>query len=329
MASRQLAVVTGLVFVLVAGGRGVEAQVAKAIPQIGLLSPFTPSNPWIGVDGVRPAPSNLGYIDGENIRVEFRWSVGHDDRFPALAAELVALKVAVLVAATVPAIVAAQRIPTTIQIVMILSSDPMRLGLVRSLARPGGNTTGLAPLTFDLAPTRLELLKEVVLKLHEVAVLVNPANPAVRDGVSQTEVAVKALGLRTRTLEVHGAGELEAAFAPMRRERVDGPIVVPDPLHDRPGLPPRGPCGGQPAAGNVRAPGVRGGGRARAYGLNVAEHVREGLRWVDGFLKSARPRDLPVEQPTRFELVINATAAKALGLTVPPTVLARANEIIP
>jgi len=307
MASRQLAVATGLVFVLVAGGRGVEAQVAKAIPQIGLLSPFTPSNPWIGVDGVRPAPSNLGYIDGENIRVEFRWSVGHDDRFPALAAELVALKV----------------------IVMILSSDPMRLGLVRSLARPGGNTTGLAPLTFDLAPTRLELLKEVVLKLHEVAVLVNPANPAVRDGVSQTEVAAKALGLRTQTLEVHGAGELEAAFAPMRRERVDGPIVVPDPLHDRPGLPPRGPCGGQPAAGNVRAPGVRGGGRARAYGLNVAEHVREGLRWVDGFLKSARPRDLPVEQPTRFELVINATAAKALGLTVPPTVLARANEIIP
>jgi len=304
------------------------AQPVGRVPQVGILSPFTPSDPLFGVDAVRLGLRDLGYVDGKTLRLEYRSSGGRDDRFPALAADLVALKVDVVVAATVPAIRAAQRATTTIPIVVIFSSDPVRLGLVKSLARHAGNTTGLASLTFDLAPKRLELLKEAVPKLSTVAVLVNPANPAVREGLSQTEVAGRALGVRVRSFEVREPTEFEMVFAAMRRERPDGLIVVPDPLvrmHVSRIV--------ELAAKN-RLPAMYGfkgdaeAGGLIAYGINFADHVRAGLRYVDRILKGAKPADLPVEQPTRFELVINLKTAKTLGLTIPQSVLVRADEVI-
>src|SRR2546426_2926058 len=192
----------GLAVVLAVGlalapGAAEAQQVGKKAPRIGILSP---PEPMTSLDTLRIGLRDLGYTEGDGTRFEYRSSEGHDDRFPALAANLVGLKVDVIIAATVPAIRAAQRATTAIPIVMVLSSDPVRLGLVKSLARPGGNTTGPAALTFDLAPKRLELFKETIPKLRQIAVLLNPANPAVREGLTQTEVSGRTLRSGVRSL---------------------------------------------------------------------------------------------------------------------------------
>ena len=317
---------------LLAAPLAAGAQPATSVPLIGILTPAPAGESPTGLPGKDPFPlglRDLGYIEGKSVRLEYRSSAGRDDRFSALAAELVGLKVDVIVAATVPAIRAAQRATTTIPIVMVLSSDPVRLGLIKSLARPGGNTTGLASLTFDLSSKRLELLKEAVPKLRQVAVLLNPTSPAIREGLSETKVAAQALGVKVQSFEVRQTAELDAAFVAIVRARPDGLLVVPDPLV--------GALSSRIAAfaAKNRLPAMYGGRAAGAdsgelisYGIDLAAHVRGAARYVDKILKGAKPADLPVEQPTKFDLVINLMTAKALGLTIPQSLLGRADEVI-
>jgi putative tryptophan/tyrosine transport system substrate-binding protein len=301
------------------------AQQAKKVPRIGILSP---PEPLTSIDVFQRELRDLGYPESDGIRLEYRLSAGQDNRFPALAGEIVDLKVDVIIAVTVPAIRAAQRATTTIPIVMILSSDPLRLGLVKSLARPGGNTTGVASLTFDLAPKRLEVFKQAVPHLRQVAVLVNPTNPAVREGLSQTEAAARTLGVAVQGFEIQQPTDFEIVFAAILRGRPDGLLVVPDPL-----------TSAYMArivdfAAKNRLPAMNGrrqfpeSGGLTAYGIDYVDHVRAGVRYFDKILKGAKAADLPVEQPTKFELVINLKTAKALGLTIPPSLLARADQVI-
>jgi len=309
-----------------------EAQQARSFPFIGILTPAPAGESPTGLPGKDPLPfalRDLGYIEGSSIHLEYRSSAGRDDRFPALASELVALKVDVIVAATVPAIHAAQRATTTIPIVMVLSSDPVRLGLIKSLGRPGGNTTGLASLTFDLSRKRLELLKEVVPKLGHVGVLLNPTSPAIREGLSETKVAAQALGVKVEAFEVREPAAVDAAFVAILRARPDGLVVVPDPVVAS--LAPRIWA----FAATNRLPAIYGAkasiddGGLMFYGIDFVEHVGNGAaRYIDKILKGAKPGDLPIEQPTKFELVINLKTAKALGLTIPPSLLLRADQVI-
>ena len=302
-----------------------EAQTERKAPRIGILSP---PEPLTSIDVFQRELRDLGYTERDGIRLEYRSSAGQDDRFPALAAKLVDLKVDVIIAVSVPAIRAAQRATTTIPIVMILSSDPPRLGLVKSLARPGANTTGVASLTFDLAPKRLEGFKETVPNLRQIAVLLNPTNPAVREGLSQTEAAARTLGVRVQSFEVGQPAEFEVAFAAILRRRPDGLLVMPDPLTST------YMASIVEFAAKNRLPAMDGrrifpeSGGFIAYGIDYVEHVRAGVRYVDKILKGAKPADLPVEQPTKFELVINLKTAKALGLTIPQSVLIRADQVI-
>jgi ABC-type uncharacterized transport system substrate-binding protein len=202
-----------------------EAQQRGKAPAIGILSPWPASESTTGPDAFRRALRDLGYTERDGITFEYRSFAGHDDRLPMLAAELVALKVDVMVAATIPAIRAAQRASATIPIVMMWSSDPVRLGLVQSLPRPGGNTTGVASLLFDLGAKRVELLREASPRLSRLAVLFNPTNPAIRDGASQTESAARTLGVRARLFEIREPTDFGATFAAILRGRSDGLIV--------------------------------------------------------------------------------------------------------
>jgi len=317
---RQL--IIGVASAMFAAPLAAEAQLGSKVPRIGIL---TPPEPFNAVEVFQRGLRDLGYTD---IRFEYRSSAGHDDRFSALARELVELRVDIIVAATVPAIRADQRATTNIPVVMVLSSDPVRLGLVKSLARPGGNTTGPASLTFDLAPKRLELFKEAIPKLRQIAVLVNPENPAVHEGLTQTETAGRTLGVRVHSFEVRQPAELDTAFAAILRLRPDGLPVVTDPLTST-----HTARIAEFAAKN-RLPSMWGpsqsvhAGGLIAYGIDYTEHVRAGLRYVDKILKGVNPADLQVELPTKFELVINMKTAKTLGLTIPQSVLLRADQSI-
>jgi putative ABC transport system substrate-binding protein len=327
----RAALAVALVLGLLAAPLAAEAQQARSVPVIGILTPAPAGESPTGLPGKDPllfALRDLGYIEGNSIHLEYRSSAGRDDQFPTLARELVALKADVIVAATVPAIRAAQRATPTIPIVMVFSSDPVRLGLIKSLAHPGGNTTGLASLTFDLSRKRVELLKEIVPKLSHLAVLLNPTNPAIRDGLSETKVAAQALGVRVEAFEVREPAALDAAFVAILRARPNGLVVVPDPIVAA--LASRI----QAFAAKNRLPAIYGGragfddGGLMSYGIDLVEHVGRAARYIDKILKGAKPADLPVEQPTKFELVINLKTAKALGLTIPPSLLQRADRII-
>ena len=323
-----LAVVLALNLTLAA--LAAEGQRARNIvPTIGILSPFGLSgSPTGAADPFRLGLRELGYIEGDNVRIEYRSSAGDDGRFPALARDLVALKVDVILASTVPAIRAAQQATTSIPIVMVLSSDPVRFGLVKSLGHPGGNTTGVASLTFDLAPKRLEVFKEAVPTLRQIAVLVNPTNPAVLEGLSLTEAAARTVGVAVRSFEIRQPADFDTAFTAIVRARADALLVIPDPLMGthtarivefatRNRLP----------AMEARSAFPQSGGLI-SYGIDYGDHLRRAASYVDKILKGAKPADLPVEQPTKFELVINMKTAKALGLTIPQSVLLRADQLI-
>jgi putative tryptophan/tyrosine transport system substrate-binding protein len=302
-----------------------EAQPGKNTPHVGILSP---PEPLTALDVFQRGLRDLGYTEGDGVRIQYRSSGGHDDHFPAMAAELVALKVDVILAITPPAIRAAQGATATIPIVMVLSGDPVRSGLVQSLARPGGNTTGPATLTADLAAKRLEVFKEAVPNLREVVFLANPTYPGIREAMTQTESAGRTLGVRVRSSEVRAPIDIDTAFAAMLRARPGGLLIMPDPVtsaqmtrivefatkHRLPAM-----------DGRKQFP-ERGG--LVAYGIDYAEHVRASIRYADRILKGAKPADLPVEQPTKFELVINLKTAKALGLTIPQSLLLRADQVI-
>jgi putative tryptophan/tyrosine transport system substrate-binding protein len=316
-------------FIGLAGG--VEAQQPKKVPRIGYLSSLNPVSESTRTEGIRLALRDLGYIEGQNIAIEYRYAETKLDRLPELAAELVRLKVDIIVIGGGDTIVrAAKNATKTIPIVMVGGGvDPVEGGLVDSLARPGGNITGLTILSPELGGKRLELLKEAVPKVARVAVLYDPALRAnVHELKEVLPVAARALAVSVRSWEVRAADGFDRVFAALNKERPDGLYVAVGPLTNanRNRI--------VSFALKNRLPSVYGrrefvdAGGLMSYGADIADSYRRVAYYVDRILKGAKPADLPVEQPTKFELVINLKTAKQIGLTIPPEVLARANRLI-
>jgi putative ABC transport system substrate-binding protein len=308
-----------------------EAQQPKKVPRIGYLSPVDPATDSPRAEGIRLALRELGYIEGQNIAIEYRYAEGKVDRFSELSAELVRLKVDVIVAAGGNRIVlAAKNATKTIPIVMTgVGTDPVEAGFVESLARPGGNVTGLTVLSRELGGKRLELLKEAVPKLSRVAVLYEPATPgAVLDVKEVLPVAARALGLTIQPWEVRDTDGLEKVFAALNKQRPDGLFVTRSRLMSDYQKRIVGFALKSRLPSMYFARGAVEAGGLMSYGADLADSYRRVAYYVDRILKGAKPADLPVEQPTKFELVINLKTAKQIGITIPPEVLARATKLI-
>ena len=305
-----------------------DARQPKKIPRIGVLTLLSPSSGPL-LDPFRQGLRELGYVEGRNIALEYRWAAGSTDLLPDLAAALVRLKVDVIVASSTPVAQAAKKATRTIPIVMVNVRDPVENGLVASLARPGGNITGIAFIpSLDISGKQLELLKEAAPGVSRVAVLWNPANPGHGLALKQIEVAAQAWGVQLQSLEVRGLIDFESAFSVMRRERSGALLTLLDPLTfiHRTRIADFAATNLLPTMYEVREFVDAGG--LMSYGPSLPDFFRRAATFVDKILKGAKPADLPVEQPMKFELVINLKTAKALGLTVPQSVLIRADDVI-
>ena len=301
-----------------------------AMPVIGFLNAVSPDGYARQVAAFRQGLKDIGYVEGENVAIKYRWAENQLDRLPALAADLVRKRVAVIVATggTAPAI-AAKAATTTIPIVFTVPEDPVQLGLVASLSRPGGNLTGVNVFTGELVPKRLELLRELVPAMTHVAVFVNPANPARAEfQVSEAESAGRAMGLSIEIFKVGTGGEINTAFAKLARERPDALFVSPDPFYlaRRVQLATLAVRHAIPTSFSVRDLVDVGG--LMSYGTKVLDAFPQAGVYTGRILKGANPADLPVVQSNKFELVINAQTALMLGLTVPSSLLALADEVI-
>jgi putative tryptophan/tyrosine transport system substrate-binding protein len=298
--------------------------------RIGFLGLSSPADYAEYLAAFRQGLRDLGYEEGKNISIEYRWAGNRYERLPALAAELVRLHPDVLVTHAASGIRAAQQATSTIPIVMGVSGDPVRQGFVKGLARPGGNTTGVASQLIELSAKRLELLRETVPNLRRVAVLANLASVGAHEVVRETEVAARKLGVAVRTFAAKNEpAELEAVFAAILRKRPDGLIVIPDSLivGDRnASIAEFAARNNLPAMGGER--GFVAGGGLISYGGDFAAGWHLAARYVDRILKGAKPAELPIEQPTKFELALNLKTARRLGLTIPPSLLLRANQVI-
>jgi ABC-type uncharacterized transport system substrate-binding protein len=317
-----LAVFLGVSFIL--APLAPEAQQAGKVPRIGILRSGSPPDPF--VDAFRQGLRELGYVEGQSISIEYRWAEGRDERLPGLVADLVRLKVDVIVAGMQQALLA-KHATTTIPIVMPVSNDPVGAGLVASLARPGGNVTGLAFLSEELPGKWMELLKETLPGVARVAVLWHLANEAGQLKVS--DAAARSLGVRLQALKVQRSDDLRPAFADAQKDRAEALVVLSSPFFfaHRTRLVELAAKYRLPTIYNQRE-FVVGSGGLMSYGPNLRDQFRRAAAYVDKILKGAKPADLPVEQPTKFELVINLKTAKALGLTIPPSVLGRADQVI-
>jgi putative ABC transport system substrate-binding protein len=306
-----------------------QAQQPTKIPRIGIITPGTPAAIAHLLEGFNQRLHELGYVEGQNVLFELRYGEGKADRLPILAAELVNLKVDVIVAIPNSAIEAVRQLTKTIPIVMPIGSDPVGVGFAASLARPGGNITGLSAYSPELNGKRLELLKETVPKLSRVALLMSPNVPGNAIDLKETELAARSLRLRGQLFEVRGSADLDSIFKTMTKESAEALLVFP----------------GQPTlfanrkqvvdlAAKNRLPAmypladyVNGGGLI-SYGVNNLDLFRRAATYVDKILKGTKPADIPVEQPIKFEFIINLKAAKQIGLTIPPNVLVRADRVI-
>ena len=306
-----------------------DAQQPAKIPRVGWLSDGIGAGARSHLhEAFLHGLRDLGYVEGENLIMERRDAEGQLERLPELAAQLVGLKVDVIVTWSVPGTRAAQRATSTIPIVMAQAGDPVRTGLVASLARPGGNVTGLSTMSSDIAGKQLQLLKEAAPKISRVAVLYNPTFLASVMGMREAQAAGPALGLAILPMEVHTSDELEDQFAVMTSVHVDALLTLGDPFastHQRRIL--DFAAKSQLLALYFWREFVEAGG-LMSYGPSLPDMFRRAAYYVDRILKGAKPAELPVEQPTKFELVINLKTAKALGLTIPPTLLFQADEVI-
>jgi putative ABC transport system substrate-binding protein len=305
-----------------------RAQQAGNVPRIGLLSAAPFSSITARTEAFRKGLRDLGYVEGQNILLEWRAADDKWDRLPDLVAELVGLKVAVIVAAEGPAALAARRVTQTVPIVMGQSGDPVAMRVVASLARPGGNVTGLTTLSTELPGKQVELLKEAVPKLSRLAVLSNPANPLSAAALKYAEPTARALKLLLQAVDARDPNELDAAFSAMTKARAGGIVVLPDPmfLTQRIRIAELAAKSRLPAIYGI--PEHAGAGGLMAYAASRTDLFRRAATYVDKILKGAKPADLPVEQPTKFEFVINLKTAKALGLTIPQSLMLRADELI-
>ena len=303
-----------------------RAQQAGKLPTIGFLGTTTPSawSQWVAAFVQRLR--DFGWIEGRTIAVEYRWAEGRDERFVEIAAEFVQLKVDVIVTSGT-ALLAAKQATSVIPIVFAVANDPVGSGFVASLSRPGGNITGLSLQSTDLAGKRLELFREVVPDLRRLAIMAHVGNPGAVLELAEVQAAARALGLEVATLEIRRAEDIAPAFEALNG-RVDALYIETDALifTHRIRINTLALAARLPTMHSVRAYVEAGG--LMSYGPNYTDLFRRAGELVDKILRGAKPADIPVEQPTKFDLVINQTTAKALGLEVPPTLLARADEVI-
>jgi putative tryptophan/tyrosine transport system substrate-binding protein len=302
-----------------------DAQQAK-LAKIGWLA-VRPASAASVIESFQREFGKLGYVEDKNIVFEYRYAEGKLDRLPALADELVRLKVDVLLTPTTPGTLAAKNATSTIPIVFLDVTDPVGVGLVDSLARPGGNITGLTDIVAVLAGKRLELLKETIPKLSRVAVLWNPKSPGAEQSWKESQLAARELGLQLHSMEVSSADKYEGAFKEAIKARSDALAWLLSPFSSNQKETVELPKKYRLPAIYSRRAVVENGG-LMSYGPDRDEPFRRAAVFVDKILKGTKPADIPVEQPTKFELVINLKTAKALGLTIPPVVMMRANKVI-
>jgi putative ABC transport system substrate-binding protein len=321
-------------FIALAGGAAVAWPLAaraqrSPLPVIGFLNTASPDTMADRLRGFRQGLKDTGYVEGENVAIEYHWAENQTDRLPPLAAELVRRQVAVIAANSTSPALAAKAATSTIPIVFIVAEDPVRLGLVASLARPGGNATGINFYSGELAAKRLELLRELVPAATRVAVLVNAANATSTDTtLKDLEPAARAMGLQTQVLNASTSGEINATFATFVRERPDALFVGIDPflVSRRVQLVQLATLHKVPATYPTRDCAEVGG--LMSYGASITEAYRQAGVYTGRILKGAKPTELPVVQASKLELVINLQTARMLGLDVPPTLLATADEVI-
>jgi len=310
-------------------GREVAGQQTAKVPRIGFLAVGSREGRAFLIEGFRQGLREHGYVEGQNIVIEYRFSEDRNDRLPALAAELVAMKVQLILASGTPASFAARQATNTIPIVMGgIAADPVETGLVVSLARPGGNITGMTMMSPQLAGKRLELLKKTVPRLARVAVFWNPPNPAYGPILRELEAAAQVLRLTLQRLEVRVAGDFEGAFETATRRRAGALIAPGDPLvTNRPRMV-------ADLALKYRLPTIMDikefveAGGLLSLGLDLVDSYRRAATHVDKILKGANPAELPMEQPTKFDLFVNLKTARVLGLTIPQSVLLQASQVI-
>jgi putative tryptophan/tyrosine transport system substrate-binding protein len=317
---------TALCALLFALSLSVHAQQTKKVPRIGYLSVGSPETTPARYEAFRQGLREVGYTEGKDILVEYRYAEEKLEQLPTYAAELVALKPDVIVSGGPTPTRAATQATKTIPIVMTFDSDPVGNGFVASLARPGGNVTGLSNVAPEISGKRVEILKEIIPKVSRVAVLGMSSNPGNALSLKQTELAARGLGLQTSFVDIRDSKDIEAAFQGANTARADAILVLNfPPLFSRRIL---------DGATNRRLPAIYFNssfvdeGGLMSYGASLVDLDRRAAIYVDKILKGAKPADLPVEQPTKFELVINLKTAKQIGLTIPPSVLARADKVI-
>jgi putative ABC transport system substrate-binding protein len=319
-------------FLCILGGAAaawpLAARAQPRIPRIGFMGNSTAALETNLVNSFRDGLRELAYEEGRNIVIDYRWADGRYERFPALIAELLAAKVDVIVTAGTPAALAVKKATTTVPVVMVAVGDPVGTGLVSSLARPGGNLTGLSSVAPDLEGKRLELLRQVVPTLSHVAMFINSLNPFHVVSVRQAHAAAQALGIRLEPLDVLKSEDLDRAFAAIRKDRPDALLILADRvfLHNRQRM--------MDFTEELHLPNVNAykelveAGGLMSYGPSYENMHKRAAIYVDKILKGAKPAELPIEQPTSFTFVINLKAAKALGVTVPPVLLSLADRVI-
>lgn len=318
--------VTVVALALLAAPLTAKAQPAAKVYRIGYVRAETP--PPVDIEAFRQGLREHGYVEGKNVVIEYRWADGNEEKLRSLVAELIRLKVDLIVASAPAATRVAKEATTTIPIVMVLVADPVAFGFVASLARPGGNVTGFAFLLPEISGKRLDLLKEAIPKLSRVAVLWNAANPYKPVDLKEVQAAADALRVAVHTFPVREPNDFDEAFKAAVKSRVGGLITLEDPftIAHRARIVDLALRHRLPAVYAVR-PFVEAGG-LMSYGPDRADQNRRAATFVDKILKGARPADLPVERPTKFELVINMKTAKATGITIPPSLLLRADQVL-
>jgi putative tryptophan/tyrosine transport system substrate-binding protein len=321
-----------IIFALVAGAAAwpfaARSQQTGKMYRIGYLGNSTAALEADLVGPFRDGLRDLGYEEGRNVVIEYRWAEGNEERFPVLIAELIAQKVDVIVTYGTPAALAVKKATTSVPLVMTAVGDPVGTGLVTSLARPGGNITGLSSIAPELNGKRLELLREVIPKLSHIGVFWNPSNPIHVIDLKEVSIAAQVLQMKVQPLGVRVPEELEAAFAAIVKERPDALFILWDSVFQQ------NLMRIIDFATQNRLPAVSGrrewvaAGSLMSYGPSYEDMHRRAANYVDKILKGAKPADLPIQQPTKFDLVINLKTAKALGVTIPPLLLGTADEVL-
>jgi putative tryptophan/tyrosine transport system substrate-binding protein len=328
MTRRRIGFLVILTLSILARPLATDAQQPANVPRLGLLSPFSPADTARWHEAFRQGLRDLGWVEGKNLRIEYRYAEGSSDRLPGLAADLVRLKVDIIVAAVTPDALAAKHATRTIPIVMASPGDPVASGLVESLAQPGGNITGLSQIAPELAGKRLERLNDIVPALSHVAVLWDPQDRGSTLSWHEIQRPARQLGVQLQALEVRSANDLDHAFEEATRARAGALAIMPSPVFvtNLKRLADLAARSRLPSIFHLREFVDAGG--LMAYGPDRSDLFRRAATYVDKVLKGAKPADLPVEQPMKFELVINLKTAQALGLTIPPALLFQADEVL-